>query len=485
MINIEMILEILRNHNISEEKLKEVRKSYILADEIHKHQTRESGEPYIIHPLNVAMNLLKMKVFDPDAISAALLHDTIEDAEEDKNFSKEDIAKIINPTVAELVDGVTKMKRMNFSSKSDQINANIRKIVTGLTKDVRIILIKLADRLHNMETLQYKKNPQKRFDNACETMELFVPLSLSIGAYSTKNELEDLALKYIDPSEFERITEQKRILQDQAKDYFEEIEEEIASILNNKSIPHSIIFRTQTINSIYKKIKKGYKMEDIYDLFYLKVLVNEIDECFRVLGYVHHAYSPINGRDKDYIWRPKGFYRSLHTTVSDNVDNIFKVKIRTYDLNEVDAYGIPAYWYIKDGKTQEETQEMIRDYQFAQKLMEIDETSADDSDFIKKLRKEILGEHVYVYDYNGKTIELPSDSTVLEYLYHVAPDLIDKGPTFLVNGKEVSYNYKLENDDRIQVRINGKIVKPKDTLGTKSAYQKSKQINGQNSFYPI
>ena len=190
MITIENILEILREKNIDEEKRKEVEKSYLLAEEIHRNQFRQSGEPYIIHPLHVAMNVLKMEVYDPNTISAALLHDTIEDAE--ISFTKEDIANEINPDVAELVDGVTKMRRMNFSTNKEHDLANTRKIINGLTKDVRIIIIKLADRLHNMQTLEYK-TPLKQKENAFETMELFVPLSLSIGAYQIKNQLEDLS----------------------------------------------------------------------------------------------------------------------------------------------------------------------------------------------------------------------------------------------------------------------------------------------------
>ena len=216
MITVEKILIELQSHGVSEKKLKEVQKAYILAADIHNGQYRQSGEPYIIHPLNVAKNLLDMEIYDSDTISAALLHDTLEDAKID--FKKEDIARKINPTVAELVDGVTKMRRMQFSTKEEQSLANIRKITNGLSKDVRIILIKLADRLHNMRTLQYK-SPEKQRENAIETKELFVPLALSIGAYQIKSELEDLSLMYTDPDVFQRITYEKKKLEDQRKEY--------------------------------------------------------------------------------------------------------------------------------------------------------------------------------------------------------------------------------------------------------------------------
>ena len=244
MITVEKILIELQSHGVSEKKLKEVQKAYILAADIHNGQYRQSGEPYIIHPLNVAKNLLDMEIYDPDTISAALLHDTLEDAKID--FKKEDIARKINPTVAELVDGVTKMRRMQFSTKEEQSLANIRKITNGLSKDVRIILIKLADRLHNMRTLQYK-SPEKQRENAIETKELFVPLALSIGAYQIKSELEDLSLMYTDPDVFQRITYEKKKLEDQRKEYLLMIKTKISDILKYNNIPNEILFRTKNI----------------------------------------------------------------------------------------------------------------------------------------------------------------------------------------------------------------------------------------------
>lgn len=479
MLTIDTIIEKLRQESVSEEKLQEVRTSYLLAKEIHKNQLRQSGEPYIIHPLHVANNLLEMEVYDPDTISAALLHDTIEDAEIE--FTKKDVAELINPDVAELVDGVTKMRRMNFSTKQDQVFANTRKIMNGLTKDVRIILIKLADRLHNMETLEFKE-PQKQKENAIETMELFAPLSLYIGAYSTKNKLEDLSLKYINPSEFTRITEQKAKLQEKEEEYFKEKEERINASLQKNGILHDIIFRSQTITSIYKRIQNGYKIENIYDIFYLKILVEEINECFQTLGLVHEIYSPINGRVKDYIWKPKGFYRSLHTTVSDNVDNVFKVKIRTYDLNKVDAYGIPAYWNIGDRKTIEETNEMIRENcQFAKNLMELDSSFKDNAEFCRETGKEISTDHVYVFNHKGDTIALPKGATAFDFVCQVYPESIDKTAEILVNGKEVLLDYILQKDDRVQIITSEKSIHKnwENYATTTIAKQKIKLLNGQ------
>lgn len=480
-VTIETIVDELRKHNISEEKIKEVRESYKLANEIHKGVERESGDPYIIHPLNVANNLLKMEIYDPDSISAALLHDTIEDAKDD--FSKEDIAEIINPEVAELVDGVTKMRRMNFSTKNDQNLANTRKIINGLTKDVRIILIKLADRIHNMETLEFKK-PEKQVENAIETMKLFVPLSLTIGAYQVKNVLEDLSLQYIEPEEYKRIKDEKERLAIVEEPYLKEMGLKIEELLREKEIPNDIILRQQTITTLYKKIKKGYQLKNIYDLFYLKLLVEEVEQCYQTLYIVHRLNPPINGRFKDYIYNPRtNLYQSLHTTVSDTNGKLIKVKIRTFDMNKVAAYGIPALWNIREPKTKEQTQIELREKcQFAKKLIELDESFEDNADFFREISSELLTEHVYAYNHSGEIIELPAGSTALDFACQVFPDSLDIMTGVLVNGKEVPLNRKLKNNDRVQIITTGKINHDnwENFAYTSSAKQKIKTLNEQS-----
>lgn len=448
MITIEDILEELKKHNATEQDLENVKKSFHLASDIHKNQFRQSGEPYIIHPLNVAKNALNMEIYDADTICACLLHDTIEDGED---FSKEDIARIINPTVSELVDGVTKMRRMNFSTKEEQVLANTRKITNGLSKDVRIILIKLADRLHNMETLDFKK-AEKQIENAVETMEIFVPLALSIGAYKIKSDLEDLALKYIEPDAYKQISYQKQKLQEQKKEHLEEIKYKINEILKAKEIPSQILLRTKNICTTYKKILEGYELENIYDLFYLKILVEEVDDCYRTLGLVHGEYPHINGRLKDYISNPRtNLYKSLHTTVAVD-DKPTKVKIRTHDMDKVTAYGVPALWNIKNGMTQKETQTFIREsIPFVRDLMQIDKTSKSDLDFISKAKKKLLTEHVYVYD-GGEIVELPAGATAMDFVYETHPELTDYIENIIVNGKIVPSTQVLENMDGVELK---------------------------------
>lgn len=477
---IEDILIELIKHDVSKEKIAEIKLAYSLAEEIHRGQFRQSGEEYITHPLNVAYNIINMGIYDPDMISAALLHDTIEDAKYD--FTKEDIALTINPVVAELVDGVTKISRMNFLTEKEETLANTRKIINGLNKDMRIIIIKLADRLHNMRTLQYKSR-EKQIENARETMELFVPLALTIGAYRVKSELEDLAFKYLNPKEYEDIVNDRRYIGATDAVYLREIGLKIQEILSAKNIPNAMILRFKDAYTIYKKLVQGYKMENIYDLYYLKFLVAEVDQCYQTLAVVHRNNPPINGRFKDYIYNPKtNLYQSLHTTVSDTNDKLIKVKIRTFDMDKVAAYGMPALWYIKNGKTQEETQKELREKcQFAKKLMQLDEAFSDNEDFIKAIRCELLTEHVYVYTHSGEIIELPSGSTALDFACQSQPDLLDRMTGVIVNGREVALDHILKTNDRVQIITNGKInhTNWESYAHTPTAKQKIKLFLGQ------
>lgn len=456
VVSIDYIIKKLKEKNISEEDLLKVRKAYKLADEIHAGVVRKSGEPYISHPLSVAINLInEMDVYDVDTICAALLHDTIEDAKFD--FSKEDIEREISQDCATIVDGVTKMRRMNFSDKASQNRANFRKILTSFNVDSRIIIVKLADRLHNMRTLQFKKE-NKQKDNARETLNVYVPLALAIGAYQIKNDLEDLSLMYLQPDDYKRINEDRESLKIEAKKYLDEIKYRLDLLLTAKDIPSDIIFRAHTINSIYKRIQQGYKIENIYDLFYLKVITDEVDNCYKALGIIHGQYKPINGRFKDYICNPKtNYYQSLHTTVITPY-GYTKIKIRTEDMNKVAAHGIPALWKIDNGMTIESCQEMIRERcLFAQKIAEIDKASDDDIVFEHLINDELLTEHVYVYTSGGVIIELPAGSTAADFAVQVNPDLIDRMTGVLVNGIEVPFKTELKNNDIVQIITNSKL----------------------------
>ena len=456
MISITYIIRRLREQEVPANEIKKVLKAYKIAAEIHKDVYRESGEPYIYHPLSVAINLIdEMEVYDADTICAALLHDTIEDAKFD--FSKEDIAREISPDCATIVDGVTKMRRMNFCDKASQNRANFRKILTSFNVDSRIIIVKLADRLHNMRTLGFKKI-NKQQDNARETLNVYVPLALAIGAYQIKNDLEDLSLMYLKPDDYKRIEEDREILKVEARRYLDEVKQKLNYLLNAKNLPVDIVFRARTINSIYKRLQQGYKIENIYDLFYLKVITDEVDECYKALGIIHGEYKPINGRFKDYINNAKtNYYQSLHTTVITPY-GYTKIKIRTQDMNKVAANGIPALWYIDNGMTIDSCQEMIRERcQFAKKIDEIDKSTTDDIKFESLITDELLTDHVYVYTQGGIIIELPQGSTAADFAVQVNPDLIDKMTGVLVNGIEVPFNTRLKTNDIVQIITNSKL----------------------------
>ncbi|MBP5679277.1 MAG: bifunctional (p)ppGpp synthetase/guanosine-3',5'-bis(diphosphate) 3'-pyrophosphohydrolase, partial [Bacilli bacterium] len=399
MMEIQDIISILKEKN--QEAIPDVIKAYEIAESAHRGTLRESGEPYIIHPLHVTKNLLDMEIYDKDTLCAALLHDVVEDTE----VTLEDIEHALGKTVRELVDGVTKMRRMNFPTKKEQNDANERKIVSSLTKDMRIVIIKLADRLHNMRTLQYKK-PIKQKQNAVETMRLYVPLSLYIGAYQVKSELEDLALMYMEPGEYQDILGQREELGKVERAYLQEIKTKMEAILKEQNIPNDILVRTRNIGTIWRKIRKGYELKNIYDIFYLKVLVEEVNDCYRTLRYVHELIPPINGRLKDYIFTPRtNDYRSLHTTGCDQNGKDIKTKIRTIGMDKVSANGKTAYWIInpnlKEGefprrKSIPETQaEIVQNVQ-CKMLQEHDSTLMDDEEFLEAITQETLAEHIYI-----------------------------------------------------------------------------------------
>ena len=444
-IDIEDIINELQKHN--KYGLELVMKAYNIAKESHEGVYRQSGEPYITHPLNVAKNLLDMQIWDPDMISAAFLHDTIEDTD----LTKEDIAREINPIVAELVDGVTKIRRMNFNTKKSQNQANTRKIINGLNEDYRIIQIKLADRLHNMRTLQYKIK-EKQVENALETLEIFVPLANSLGMYRIKSELEDLSFQYINPEEYKMISEKKKLLENEFKSDLYEIMYQIELILEDKEIPHEFKLRTKNVYQTYLKVLHGYKIENIYDLYYIKTITDTIDNCYKILGVVH-TYPPISDRFKDYInarTQRTNLYQSLHTAIVGPNNRLVKVKIRTETMDKISAYGYTALVNSPNGPTRGEIQEMIRkDNQFAIRLNDINKSFKEDNDFESVIRRDLLSEKVYPYSESGIRIEIPKGATMLDYVAMAKQDGLDYYGSALVNEKEVGLDYVIGNNDRI------------------------------------
>lgn len=475
IVEIEDILNQLQEHN--PEAIEMVKKSYELANYIHADQKRASGEPYIIHPLSVAKNLLDMEVWDQDTICAALLHDCIEDSEE---MTKEELERLINPEVAELVDGVTKISRLNFSTKEAQNMANTRKIVNGLTKDVRIILIKLADRLHNMRTLEYKTEFKQK-ENALETMELFAPLAYHIGAYRVKAELEDLSLKYLEPVKYQRLKELKEKIERDSKEPLMEMTMKISDRLQQQEMLNEIKIRTKNIYGIYNQLQKGQKLADIHDLYALKIMVQEVEQCYLTLGIVHNQYHPVNDKFKDYICNPKtNQYQSIHTTVFGPEAKLVQTQIRTFDMDKVASFGISALWNQKGGPTRKQTQENLKKRrQFGKTLIEMDRVFADNSDFVAQVKKELLTEKVYVYDTSGEVIELPKGATPVDFAYQLSTEIGNTMVGAVVNDQKVPNDSILESNDRVRI-MTGKTLLPEAeelqmAASTTIAKQKIKQ----------
>ncbi len=429
------------------EEVEVIKKAYEYAKKLHEGQYRQSGEPYINHPLNVAYILADMHA-DRDTICAGLLHDVLEDTE----ITKEDIAHDFNQNVANLVDGVTKLSKMNFSSKQDQNLANTRKIITGITEDVRIIIIKLADRLHNMRTLQFKSEFKQK-ENALETMEIFVPLAYYIGAYRIKSELEDLSLRYLRPDMYKKIEERKLKIEDDSKRCLQEMLLKIQTMLNDKNIPNEIKVRTKNIYGIYKRLNEGQKLSDIHDLLALKIMVDEVANCYYTLGMIHQEYHPINNKFKDYICNPKtNMYQSLHTTVFGLDDRLVQTQIRTFEMDKVASFGLTAYWDEEKGNARNVMQaELKNKFQFFKSLIEINSMFGDNQQFVNQVKCELFSDKVYVYTTSGDIIELPKGATPIDFAYKIHTDIGNTMVGVFVNDEYVPIDYILKNKDRVRI----------------------------------
>ena len=444
-LTIENLLELLKKYDESDKEM--IKKAYEYANYLHEGQFRQSGEPYISHPLNVAYILAEMHA-DRDTICAALLHDTLEDRPDE--VSKEEIAKLFNQDVAELVDGVTKISKMNFSSKAAQNSANTRKIITSLTQDVRIIIIKLADRLHNMRTLQYKTEFKQK-ENALETLEIFVPLAYLIGAYRIKSELEDLSMQYLYPEEYKKNQHIMNIMTEDSKECINEMLIKIKKILNDRCIPNEIKVRMKNIYGIYKRKLAGHKISDIHDLVAFKIMVEEVDSCYLLLRPIHEAYKPVPGKFKDFICNPKtNMYQSLHTTVFAPDDRLVQMQLRTFDMDKIASFGLTAYWNLQQGDARKVMQEDLKNKcQFYRSLLEINHAFGDNQEFVLQAKNELFSDKIYVYTTKGEIIELPKGATIIDFAYKIHTDIGNTMIGAFVNDEYLSVNDVLKNENKV------------------------------------
>lgn len=447
MQEFDTLLDAIKKYN--KDEIERIIDAYNFANDAHKNQFRESGEPYIVHPINVCINLAKFHA-DGATLVAGMLHDVVEDTK----YTLEDVEKYFGNEVAKLVDGVTKISNIHFSSLDEARDANIRRIITSLNEDVRVIIIKLCDRLHNMRTLKYKaKNKQQR--SAIETLTIYVPLAYLIGAFRLKCELEDICLSYLKPDIYKELVNRTDKIR---KDYItciDETEKKISEILIENNVKFNMRSRIINIYNIYKKIKQGYKINEIHDLVNLKVILEDENDCYKVLGLVHKCYTPMNYKFKDYIAVPKtNMYRSLHTTVFGPDKHIIQIQIKSKEMDNINTYGIASYWYKYKGLGAKKMQEeLINNYQFIQAITSLDGIIKNDKAFIEKIKNEIFSNNVYVYTANGDIVELPNGSTPIDFAYKIHSDMGNHLSKCFVNGDEVKLNYKLKNKDRIIVIV--------------------------------
>lgn len=442
------IADLMKNLTyLCKEELERVSNAFLCAFNLHKGQKRQSGEDYICHPLSVAFILSEMKA-DADTICAALLHDTIEDT----NMTKETLEVLFNKEVATLVDGVTKISKMNFSSREEQIATNTRKIITSLDEDVRIVIIKLADRLHNMRTLGFKSEFKQK-ENALETMEIFVPLAYYLGAYKMKSELEDLSFKFLKPEPYSEIQSIMEREKSSLNSVIEEALSGISETLNNQNISFELRSRTKNVYGIYKNFSKGKTLIDIHDLLVIKILVDDVRDCYLSLGAIHSKYTPINGKFKDYISMPKtNMYQSLHTTIFGPNDSLIQIQIRTRKMNLIDTYGLTAYWDLNKENAKTTMQEDLRTkFQFFRTLAEINMLTSDNVEFVSRVKSEIFDVPIYVYTPEGRVIELPYGSTPIDFAYKIHTDVGNTMIGAVVNGSPTSIDYILQNKDRVKI----------------------------------
>ena len=443
----DVITKMKKNNRKSDAKM--ILKAYHYAKEKHGTQCRVSGEPYIIHPLNVSYILAELEL-DDETICAALLHDVIEDTD----TTRDDIIREFGLAVAEMIDGVTKLSKLQYTTKEEQQVENYRKMFLAMGKDIRVILIKLADRLHNMRTLKFLKR-ERQIANAQETMDLYAPLANRLGIYSLKWELEDLSFKYLYPEEYREIVEGLAEKREERLAFLDKITDEIRVHLKSEKISFELQSRAKHLYSIYRKMQRDDKtLDEIYDLFAIRIVVNTIKECYTALGVVHELFSPMAGRFKDYIAVPKAnMYQSIHTTLIGGKGVPFEVQIRTWDMHRVAEFGIAAHWAYKEANKNKKSTVVVKEDKLSwlRETLEWQKDMQDPEEFMKILRTELFEDEVYVFTPKGDIKVLPKGSTPIDLAYTIHEQIGHRMIGAKINTKMRPIVTELDNGDIVEI----------------------------------
>jgi len=424
-----------------------INKAYNLAREAHKDQKRLSGEEYVIHPVSVAYILAEMQM-DTETIVAAILHDVIEDTIYSYDYIKEEF----NQDIADLVEGVTKIGRIAFQSKEESQAENLRKMILAMSKDIRVILIKLVDRLHNMRTLEYMREA-KQFEKAKETLDIYAPLANRLGISTIKWELEDLALKYLDPDGYYDLVQKIKVKKSAREAYIADVIDILSREIEKVGTHAEIYGRSKHFYSIYRKMKnQNRSFDEIYDLIAVRVIVDSLKDCYGVLGVVHSQWTPIPGRFKDYIAMPKpNLYQSIHTTVMGPKGEPFEIQIRTREMHETAEYGIAAHWKYKEGRMDAKDNKYEVQMSWLRQMLELQRDSEDAGELVETIKVDLLNEEVYVFSPKGAVVPLPAGSCPLDFAYRIHSDIGNSCVGARVNNKIVPLNSPLKSGDIVEV----------------------------------
>lgn len=473
----ETLIKELKKYHPSDE-LDIIVKAYDIAREAHKDQRRKSGEPYIIHPICVAIILAQLEM-DKETIVAGILHDVVEDT----MYTVEDITRLFGEEIALLVDGVTKLTQLNYKAdKVERQAENLRKMFLAMAKDIRVILIKLADRLHNMRTLEFMK-PEKQKEKARETMDIYSPIAHRLGISKVKVELDDLSLKYLEPEVYNDLSEKLDSLRVERETFIKEIVKDVSENIKDAGIEATIEGRTKHLFSIYRKMKNQNKtLDQIYDLFAVRIIVENDQQCYAALGVIHEMYKPIPGRFKDYIAMPKqNMYQSLHTTLIGPKGQPFEIQIRTYDMHRTAEYGIAAHWKYKegiDGKESRDNEEAKLTW--LREILEWQHEMSDNKEFMSLLKSDLdlFSDSVYAFTPTGDVKNLPAGSTPIDFAYSIHSAVGNKMVGARVNGKLVTIDYQIQNGDRIEIITSQNSKGPsRDWLNIVKSTQAKNKIN--------